>query len=347
MLYDLLRQRNKTELSYCSRVSSAMCDKYDAWSMLPWNKIYNLNAFQDFLRLHERWSMEPEALKRFNQGTLEGIHYIKDIWKDEIQYIDEPRIQDTRGRYLTRINISELRLQSARIICLGSVFGTHRVTARTDQALQYKNFIRSKLIYSHPSVLSVSKEIIQKLGGLHNYFSIHTRIEDSIFIVNAEENVKGSVNNMLKMLTLGDKNYFRAHGDLLRASHSKGNTAFHRPSLDKCLQLHQDHPTHYPIIYLSTDTPDPLRNTNLTILFHTFPCTFFAGDFRAELTELQKEYNPLDGTNIGKFLVPMVESMVAANGEYFVGTNKSTFSENIRYLHNTFLGRLDPIPLKY
>ncbi|ORX92162.1 hypothetical protein K493DRAFT_226352 [Basidiobolus meristosporus CBS 931.73] len=277
-LYDLLRKRDKAELYYCSRVSSAMCDEYDSWTMLPWNNIYNLTVFQDFLRLHERQTMEPEALSRFNNGSLEGIYYIKDIWKDEIH----------------------------------------------------------KLIYSHRSVINASNEIIRKLGGLGNYYSVHARIKGSIFISNALENVESMVENLLRMMTLGNKHYSQTY-----ATHAT------RPSLSQCIKLQHGQPAEYPIVYLSTDSPDPLHNPNLTSLFRTFPCTFFAEDFQTELTTLQREYNSLDGTSIGRFLVPMVESMVAANGQYFVGTNKSTFSENIRYLHNTFLGRLDPIPLKY
>lgn len=90
-------------------------------------------------------------------------------------------------------------------------------------------------------------------------------------------------------------------------------------------------------IYLATDSRSPLTDPHLAIFFKTFPCTFILSDFdRAGrrndeiLVEsvgfMGKLVNEKDGIGLGRLFLPFLEAMVAAMGDFTVGTAGSTFS---------------------
>jgi hypothetical protein len=62
-------------------------------------------------------------------------------------------------------------------------------------------------------------------------------------------------------------------------------------------------------------------------------------DFVDELAEVKALRNIEDSTSLGKYLIPMIDAMVAAHGGVFYGTPKSTFSSYItRQLNPVYTG---------
>ncbi|KAG0236858.1 hypothetical protein BGW41_000329 [Actinomortierella wolfii] len=82
----------------------------------------------------------------------------------------------------------------------------------------------------------------------------------------------------------------------------------------------------YTTIYIATDGMYPRKNRLFRRLFEHFPCIFTLDDFVAEdLRELGALKNT-DGVSLSRDLIPMVDAVVSAKGNYFMGTPKSTFS---------------------
>ncbi|KAF8924025.1 hypothetical protein BGZ58_002257 [Dissophora ornata] len=95
-------------------------------------------------------------------------------------------------------------------------------------------------------------------------------------------------------------------------------------------------------IYLATDARRPRANPIFDKLFETFSCIFTLDDFEEDLELLHQFRNPEDGTLMAKFLIPMVDAMVAAKSAAFFGTPTSTFSNYIqKQLHPAFTGLYD------
>lgn len=90
-------------------------------------------------------------------------------------------------------------------------------------------------------------------------------------------------------------------------------------------------------IYLATDSRTPTTDPVLAPFFLAFPCTFILSDFDrpSELNggavvesvgAMLRLVNKLDGTPLGRLLLPFLEATVAAKGYTTVGTYASTFS---------------------
>lgn len=102
-------------------------------------------------------------------------------------------------------------------------------------------------------------------------------------------------------------------------------------------------------LFLATDSAIPTTDPAFTFLFRLFPCTFVLGDFFSPsevnseavpaLVELSKVRNKEDKVELGSFLIPFVDAMVAAKGRAMVGTTGSTFSRfAVDVLHQNYHG---------
>lgn len=107
--------------------------------------------------------------------------------------------------------------------------------------------------------------------------------------------------------------------------------------LSICVDLAKSKKT--TLVFLATDAIRPRKNVQFKNLWLHSPCTFTLNEILSEKNPLwshMDQYRTLHtGESMRKFLIPLVDALVASKGKSFIGTNGSTFSGYIRRLHHT------------
>ncbi|KAG0233185.1 hypothetical protein BGW42_007663 [Actinomortierella wolfii] len=98
------------------------------------------------------------------------------------------------------------------------------------------------------------------------------------------------------------------------------------------LQRCMDAPEESPLVFMSTDVPQPRTSEMLREFIDEFPCTIFLSDLPESLQILDRLQNPIDGIRMLKYTVAMLDANIVARSRLFQGTQRSTFSKYI-YLH--------------
>ncbi|ORX90576.1 hypothetical protein K493DRAFT_317862 [Basidiobolus meristosporus CBS 931.73] len=347
-LYTTLEKRTKPGMVACSKYEKLpvmkwpkQCALYAGWTMLPWSSIYSLNSLQGFIQYAEREDMGLDSLQDYGISLDEDIHFVKDTSLYDYRIFDHFPEGYVVGKYERKMMVTELQAIPHKLIHFGSIFGNLRVTTLMRSNKQLYQTILNNLQFNNPTLMRVSQRIVDQLGGLGGYLGIHLRVGDGGFSNKVEENAKGILQLMTRMLAMSKGVEYN------EAIVDEVPIFTRRMSLAECLERDSEVAVSSPIVYLATDARDPRQRPDFSLIFQRFPCTFILSDFLSELTEIQAEKNPWDNTSIGKYLIPMVDAVVAAKGEFYVGTNQSTFSMYVRRMHNQYLGTADPLNLKY
>ncbi|RUS14766.1 hypothetical protein BC937DRAFT_93371 [Endogone sp. FLAS-F59071] len=109
-----------------------------------------------------------------------------------------------------------------------------------------------------------------------------------------------------------------------------------------CLRLAAGSPRgRHSLIYVATDSRNPRADPFISRLFRRYPCTFALVDLDNHhelLAPLREVRSPLDsGKDLTKFLIPLVDAMVAAQGRQFFPSPGSTFSGYIGMVHRQWI----------
>lgn len=112
--------------------------------------------------------------------------------------------------------------------------------------------------------------------------------------------------------------------------------------LSTCLRLAAESPrSRHSLIYVATDSRNPRADQSISRLFRRYPCTFTLVDLDNHhelLAPLREVRSPLDSDkDLSKFLIPLVDAMVAAQGYKFFPSPGSTFSGYIGMVHRQWL----------
>ncbi|RUO96440.1 hypothetical protein BC936DRAFT_142036 [Jimgerdemannia flammicorona] len=93
----------------------------------------------------------------------------------------------------------------------------------------------------------------------------------------------------------------------------------------------------HSLIFVATDSHNPRADPLISRLFRRYPCSFSLVDLDPDqqlLAPLRDVRSPLDpGKDLTKFLIPLVDAMIAAQGSRFFGSPGSTFSGYIAMVH--------------
>ncbi|KAF9977346.1 hypothetical protein BGZ73_006215, partial [Actinomortierella ambigua] len=98
--------------------------------------------------------------------------------------------------------------------------------------------------------------------------------------------------------------------------------------LERCM----GQPSESPLVFMSTDIPQPRKSEMLKGFIEEFPCAMFLSDFPESMQVLERLQNPHDGIRMLKYMVAMLDANIVARSRVFQGTQKSTFSAYI-YRH--------------
>lgn len=107
--------------------------------------------------------------------------------------------------------------------------------------------------------------------------------------------------------------------------------------LSTCVSLAKTKQT--TLVFLATDAIHPRNNPKFRNLWLHSPCTFTLNEI---LSMHHPSWSSMDqyrtlhtGESMRRFLIPLVDALVASKGKYFIGSKGSTFSGYIRRLHHT------------
>ncbi|KAH8548385.1 hypothetical protein BGW37DRAFT_506996 [Umbelopsis sp. PMI_123] len=211
--------------------------------------------------------------------------------------------------YEQQWTIEDMKEIDKPLIQLQGVFGTGRVSVSQRNHGKLRTKIREALIYRNPAMEQVTEMIANQLGGKHNYFSIHVRMGDRQF--------KGSL---------------RKHVEEQIEFLQKAQSEFTNSTTNSTCETNDFK------IYVATDAKNPRASPELAAIFERFPCANVLGDYIDLLSPLEYEANLFQPPqkSIVKFLIPIIDAMVAANAKGFMGTPGSTFSAYINRLHSAY-----------
>lgn len=109
--------------------------------------------------------------------------------------------------------------------------------------------------------------------------------------------------------------------------------------LSTCVTLAKSKQT--TLVFLATDAINPRNDDKFKQLWQHSPCTFTLNDILPNNSPLWSHMDQFRATHTGdslrRFLIPLVDALVASKGNSFIGTKGSTFSGYIRRLHQTHL----------
>ena len=328
----------KTSLKHCiteKYKGRAECKNYDTWTHVSWRSIVDIQGLSEKTGVNvvERWDFSTrffdEVLNISTSPEDEAIFYLKDTDPREFAFTDTP-LPDG-GSYKSFMftipyeflsSSTPVRLPNnvlaapgkARLLHLGTLFGTTRLRLLSPSARTILRLVRSGMIISNEHLLSSARTIASILGD--GYVGVHLRVGDGIFEENAWENVREIWWGVLTgLMGLGDRCVADLEDSLQLAREERLSMTSSVPEISarvsssapkvpggspplkpppNPLEAHCTSP-HLSLrvlnltqelsdllrtpVYMTTDAPHPRSNPLLKRFLQTFPCLFFLNDF--------------------------------------------------------------------
>ncbi|KAI9310930.1 hypothetical protein BX666DRAFT_2021503 [Dichotomocladium elegans] len=385
-MYERLLLQTKRGLSHCPSIGAAgeplpaECLNYFRWTHVPWSFFYDFSVIEQYVRIVFRDDLSEEWIREsLDLRDDKDIMYMKDMSPYEFRVYDHPNSSTPLAKFVNRIELASLEAIDAPVLHFGSVFGTYRVLAQTEEHAALLKEFRSQMIFKHPVLTDTAARVVKQLGGVDRFVGLHIRVGDGLFKVRAsihiddiyhklvdaftdlttdqvayyeeyrhdedrKENEDYEVRQLREFSKLSeqlDKPIEVNHPPAAQLAHVLGDTP--PPGLTRSCQIPRDDTTRRfqrTVIYIATDTPSPRTNPLLRKIFATFPCVFVLSDFNDELEDLKNIQVVEEKVKLESYLIPMVDAMIAAQGHTFIGTADSTFSTYIeRQLHPVYTHR--------
>ncbi|RCH94625.1 hypothetical protein CU097_013427 [Rhizopus azygosporus] len=379
-MYERILLQTKNGIEYCGQLREGEplppeCLNYSHWTSVPWTFFYDFEGISKKIRVIFRNDMSLEWIR---DELSSDIYFIKDNSPFDYRIYDLPESQTPLQRFVHRLELDALEAIKAKVIHFGSLFGSYRVLAQSEEHKDLLTWVRRNMVFQNPVLLQTASRIINQLGGVKQFVGIHFRVGDGLFKVRASIHVDDIYHQLVNEytdLTVDEvAQYDTRHDDdrkedtnyevkqlrdtpVLEAAQQPIQVT-HPP--DTILQARLGTSTKHHLkcqssdgrnnqfakttIYIATDCPNPREHPLLQKIFKTFPCVFVLSDFKSDLKELAKIKVAEDNVHLESYLIPMIDAIIAAQGFDFYGTNSSTFSTYIeRQLHPMYTN--EPIKL--
>lgn len=161
---------------------------------------------------------------------------------------------------------------------------------------------------------------------ISNICTLSARTADGLFVDAVPENTDNMIEKIEKHRSLTTNN-----DTVIPIANQKISQI-----LKHCVSLAKLQQTQ--LVFLATDAPNLRQKQQFQKLFERLPCTFTLNDILPPKNS--KAWAPMDqyrtqntGDSMRKFLIPLVDALVASKGNLFIGTKGSTFSGYISRLH--------------
>ena len=327
------------------------------YAYLPWGWITDF----DFIGQLQPTIQTPGT--HFWHSTRFGLRAddilaIRDTSKYQYRFTDETFLDpssDSRAfansTYSENIPLNSLTNHPAKLIQLGSLFGSRRLGLSDPAHKAIRKQIRQHMTLKHTLLQKSSTDIATKISASGSGFlGAHLRCNDSYFLDTAMEHSRmlwwKLVHGILG-LSVERARQLEFDSGVSGESHwshqfkryvSPSNYPIHLPferdpftgdaDLTKCRELHREpdlERLNVPL-FIATDSRNPHTDERFGLFRQTFPCLFFLGDFPEEVGPIAGIRDPISGVVIGDMLVPFLDAMVVARAARVVGTPHSTFS---------------------
>jgi hypothetical protein len=382
-LHERLLFQTKNGLNHCIKLQKedlplpSECLNNFRWTNVPWSFFYNMTTISNEITpIIFRTGLDYEWI--YNEFNLkeDDIYFFKDMSPYEYQIHDDITQDLPLDRFNYRINLNTLENIQHNVLHFGSMFGSYRILAETEEHMAILSDIRSNMIFDNPVLNTAAENIVRKLGGANNFVGMHIRVGDGIFKLKASilvDDIFHELVNKFTDLTMEqllnyeteeqhnlDRTESSEYEIKLRTFHAVDETSNYtkpvtinhdghfivqqEPNIDSSLTCQQGDAItskfRNTVLYIATDTPDPRNHPLLSKLFKVFPCTFILSDFMNELDDIKKLQVVEERVKLESYLIPMVDAMISAHGHTFLGTPHSTFTSYIeRQLHPIYTGK--------
>ncbi|OZJ06884.1 hypothetical protein BZG36_00237 [Bifiguratus adelaidae] len=285
--------------------------------VVPWTVLHNFTNLTPYVRMRQRPDMSVAGMKRALNLSDEDIFFPRDRHMyDWVLYDDEHRPKKQR-QYQNHINLHHFQSVPHKLLHLGGIFGTNRVHHDLPKHKYMHKLIERTMMYSNPILDETVREIVKFLGGQASYYAIHVRTEDAQFATLRERNLRSIITDLQQAFP--------------RYSHRKHS----QKTLDECLKDDDS------IIYIATDNPRPRSDPNLRELFASFPCIITFADIPSHLLSSlhsvpKDNHIPQASEDQYRFWIPIIDAMIAGNGNGFSGSQGSTFSKYINRMQSVW-----------
>ncbi|KAF7728546.1 hypothetical protein EC973_005950 [Apophysomyces ossiformis] len=378
-MYERLLLQTKRGLEHCPKIPDDMpfpseCLNYFRWTSVPWTFFYDFSAIRERIRIIFRDDLSYEWMYANLNITAKQIHFMKDRSPYEFRVYDDPQSQTKLAKFVNRIDLVTLEAIQEPVLHFGSVFGTYRVLAQTEEHAELLKFLRTHMILRNPVLVDTATRVVTKLGGVSGFVGLHIRVGDGLFKRRASIHVDDIFHKMVDSftdLTLDQLKQYDSNHDndrLENEDYEVRQLRQFQPIEDSFKPLAVDHPDNVhtyvgeenrldpaltcqagdsitrrfrkTVVYIATDAPNPRNNPLLKKIFATFPCVFVLSDFKEELTDMKRIEVVHEKIKLESYLIPMVDAIIAAQGHTFLGTKDSTFSSYIeRQLHPVYTNK--------
>ncbi|CAO3702716.1 unnamed protein product [Rhizopus stolonifer] len=313
--FDRLNHHHILFAQGCKKRKSCKKKKF---MLIPFEELIDLSWAKDHVKIINRdqpdfqWLKDNLAIQtEIPQGNGSFVQgdalFFKDKTRYDWRFFDKISSYQFMGKFHKALNIPELRKRKEKLIYFTSLFGTGKFSIKQADHQQFFKTLQQKMVYKHPAVLKMSEIIVDALGG--QFVGVHLRTADGLFAEAIPENIQ----------QMKQKIEYQPLNDL--------------PDLTSCVQLARENKT--TLVFLATDAMHPRKNPVFSDIWNHAPCTFTLYDVldhNHPLWIYMDQYR-ISGESMRKYLVPLVDALVASQGRLFIGSKGSTFSGYIRRLH--------------
>lgn len=344
-LYPRVNEATKYGILHCRDIKEnelpIECLRFFDYTLVSWDMLIDLDRISQDVRIVDRWEQTYDYLKEQYDIGVEDIYFVKEKKQYQYRLYDNPDGElPTDIQYLSKLDIDELaeKSQDHKLLHIGTLFGSTRLKLEYPKNIKLKQLIRSRTVFKNAMLDVIADKIADRLGGRGNYYGLHLRMTDGVFLDNAEVNSLQIFQDLLKLAGIEETELgiHEPEGsprgltrrEFMEKCHGKLHTAAHLQALNTPL-------------FIATDVPSPRSNPLLRRFFEAFPCSFVLGDFWSYLDDIQGLVNRDDKVPLTPYLIPFLDAMVAgrAGTDRFLGTPKSTFSGFIiRQLGRVYMG---------
>ncbi|CAE6531920.1 unnamed protein product [Rhizoctonia solani] len=351
---------NPEECLKYSNYTPPECLGPDHFTLIPWNELVNFQPIQDELGLDIQFIRDGATPREFLRalGLPEKLITFlndKELYEHRIydsqQSLDEPW---PSSRYKDGWHVEQLRgfLDDSLAIHFGTLFGSGRLKLRRPEYVAARTRISQGMTISHGAILEASRAIRTRIAEFsHNgnvYLAVHARVGDRKFKGTAVKNGRLLWWKLIIGLGISKETgrviehrvLRRAGGETTLPDSSFGpsikpwyNTSQSYRPQERCVSPHRDlgiATTRLGLpLFIATDAAHPRSHSSLAIFHETFPCTFVLSDFPEEVKSLLALHRQGDTSPIGRFLIPLVDAVVAGHATHVIGTQNSTFSQYV------------------
>lgn len=317
-------------------IQRAKCAEFRQFAAIPWTELHDLDNLCtsygiQFVLLKNAVSMDTFQ-RQFNITTT---YFHNDTQLYDWRLFEDQTVADhlinnqlnyfdsfAGRRYYQVLSPRHFLDRPEQLLYLGGIFGSTRLNLSQKEHITIQYKIRQALRYrmdTYTPLGQTVQAILDYLGGSETYMSVHFRTADKPFKKEVPQNLDTFMRNMTLLVQNQDSNL--THCNIKK----------------KAVEQHVYHET--TSVYMATDHFDPRASYSpLLPWFDMFPCTTLLKDLPHSLfVPLEKIKDSVAPSKpLKKFLLPIVDAMVAAHGKEILTTPRSTFSKYIEELHQAW-----------